>query len=329
MAWAGFAVAALRVGESGLARQALAAARATLPAAPAMARSHIGAIEALLRLPNDRALSVGMTHLATYPSDVFVLAMTMNALHISGRTSRRQDALALLDAAGSADHFAVPSMRSVILADLGQLGRARADAELGLAGNARSADAAHGLAHVFYERSDHEVGRDWLSSWTADFDPQNCGVHLSWHLALHDLALGDVDRLLERYDRAILPHSSSSLYVDAVDILWRSRLTGIEDRDRFAALRSIVPVPEKARESSLGLLQACVALAARGTKRPFGQPSLPSRRRTQAVPRKRRCCRWPGRFWPSYWTTSRQRSGILRRSVVAWSRSQPATRKST
>jgi hypothetical protein len=194
---------------------------------------------------------------------VFVLAMTLNALHGSGRRTRRQEALAMLDAAVATgtDHFVVPSLRSVIVADFGQLDRARADAEAGLEANPRSAHAAHGMAHVFYETADHEIGREWLSSWTADFDPRASGLHLSWHLALHDLALGDVEGLLARYEGNMRPHTNPGLYVDAVDILWRSRLRGVGVKDQFAALRSVVPPVGSVRTTSLALTQSCVVLA--------------------------------------------------------------------
>ena len=260
---AALAVAASGVGEVELARQALQAARTAAPKAPAMSRSHIHAVDALLTLPTTRALAVAGKHLASFPHDVFILAMTLQSLHSSGRRTRRQEALAFLDAAvrTGVEHFAVPSLRSVIVADVGAIDEARADAEAGLAANPRSAHAAHGLAHVFYETGDHEVGRDWLSTWTADFDPRASGVHLSWHLALHDLALGDVAGLLARYARSIRPHSSSSLYVDATDILWRSRLSGVAVKEQFAALRIIVPAVGDVRSTSLAIMQSVVVLA--------------------------------------------------------------------
>ena len=190
-------------------------------------------------------------------------ARPVNALHISGRRTRRQDALQLLDAAGT-DHFAVPSLRSVVLADLGQLDRARADAEAGLDRSPRSAHAAHGLAHVHYETGDHEAGRAWLTGWAADFDRRGMGPHLDWHLALHDLALGDVEQLLDRYARSVAPCTAATLYVDAVDILWRSRLRGVPVEDQLAALRGVVPTPEAATGSSLAVLHSVVLLAGTG-----------------------------------------------------------------
>jgi len=266
---AALAVTAMGVGERELAMRSLASARAAArddPDLPAMSRSHIGAVDAFLTGPAPRALGIAGTHLRAHPGDVFVLALTMGALHTNNRVTRRQEALGLLDDALAAgvDHFAVPSLRSFVVADLGDLDRARADAESGLAANARSAHAAHGMAHVFYETAQHEAGRDWLTAWTADFDPRASGLHLSWHLALHDLALGDLDRLERRYETSIRPHAGPTLFIDAVDILWRSRLAGADDPARWSSLRTIVPAVAEVRTTSLALIASIVVLAGSG-----------------------------------------------------------------
>lgn len=257
---AALAVAATGVGELDLAQRALAAARESAAAAPDMTRSQITAVDAFLTQPSTRALRTAGQHLRRYPADVLVLALTLNTLHGSGRPRRRQEALELLDRASATgtDHFAVPSLRSVIAADLGLLDEARDDALAGLAANGRSAHAAHGLAHVHYERAEHEQGRTWLTTWTADFDPRASGVHLTWHLALHDLALGDRDALLARYDNRLRPHLTSTLYVDAVDILWRLQLSGADVSQRFSSLQEVVPAVAHVRGSSLSRLQAVV-----------------------------------------------------------------------
>jgi hypothetical protein len=257
------AVAASGVGERALAKRALAAAREAAPTAPPQAASHIGAVVAILTQPTARALEVTAAHLAQHPADLFVLSLTLNSLHISARRSRRQDALELLDAAAArTDHPDLLGLRSVIRQDLGDLDGARDDALRALDGNARSGHAAHGLAHVHYETAEHEAGRAWLARWLESWDPRHpAGLHLSWHVALHELAMDDLDAVLSRFDSSIAPQSTPTLYVDAVDTLWRLRLRGLVDGARWAALRDLVGDVRPDRTTSLPLLHSLLVLA--------------------------------------------------------------------
>lgn len=265
---AALAVTAAGLGWKTLAKTALAAARqaAATAAASPMARSHIRAVDSILTQPPMRGIEAASKHLAAYPADALVLALTLALLHVSGARNRRQRALTLLDAAVATgtDHFSTPSLRSIIAGDLGDVDRARADAEAGLAANPRSGHAAHGMAHVFYETANHDEGRAWLIPWLEGFGAAGAGVHFAWHLALHDLALGDIERVLDRYADEVRPNSNSSLYTDAVDILWRAHLRGAETAGHFAALRVIVPDPRAARGSNLALLQSMTVLAGDG-----------------------------------------------------------------
>jgi tetratricopeptide (TPR) repeat protein len=283
---AALALAAAAAGRPDRAREALVVARTAAATAPAMARSHIRAIEALVTLPTPRSLAIAGEHLAAHPADALVLTTTVQALHHSGRARHRQEALDLLDAALAAgtDHFVVPSLRSFLGAELGQLDRARADAEAALASKPRSAHAAHGLAHVFYETSDHEGGREWLTGWVATFDPRGVGLHLTWHLALHDLGLGDTESALARFTNSLGARASDRVYVDAVDLLWRLRLAGVDLEGRFADLRRVVPGVASVRQSTLAVAQSMVVLAGDGDEAGLeAAVHLLGRRRTDAL----------------------------------------------
>jgi tetratricopeptide (TPR) repeat protein len=91
-----------------------------------------------------------------------------------------------------------------------------------------NAVAAHSVAHVYFERGDAVSGADFLRNWLADFDcPASSYVHLSWHLALFELALGQYQRAIERYEQDIRPYvvaKSMATLPDSASFLWRVQL---------------------------------------------------------------------------------------------------------
>ena len=102
-------------------------------------------------------------------------------------------------------------------------------AERALARFPRCGQAAHSLAHVFYETNAHAAGIDFLGEWMADYGrhaPMYC--HLAWHQALFELALGHYARVMDLYTREIRPEvaqTRTSMY-DAASLLWRYQLYG-------------------------------------------------------------------------------------------------------
>jgi tetratricopeptide (TPR) repeat protein len=91
-----------------------------------------------------------------------------------------------------------------------------------------NAVAAHSVAHVYFERGDAVAGKDFLGNWLAGFDcPASSYVHLSWHLALFELALGQYQRAIERYEQDIRPSvvaKSMATLPDGASFLWRVQL---------------------------------------------------------------------------------------------------------
>jgi len=85
--------------------------------------------------------------------------------------------------------------------ETGQLDEARRLAQLSLDMNQTNAVACHSMTHVFFEQGDSASGEDFLGSWLRGFDsPSTSYVHLSWHLALFELAQGKYQETLDRYE---------------------------------------------------------------------------------------------------------------------------------
>lgn len=91
-----------------------------------------------------------------------------------------------------------------------------------------NAVAAHSVAHVYFERGDAAAGADFLENWLNGFDcPASSYVHLSWHLALFELALGQYQRAIERYEADIRPYvvaKSMATLPDSASFLWRVQM---------------------------------------------------------------------------------------------------------
>jgi tetratricopeptide (TPR) repeat protein len=90
--------------------------------------------------------------------------------------------------------------------------------------NPANAVATHSVAHVYFERGDAAAGADFLRNWLNGFDcPASSYVHLSWHLAVFELALGQYQRAIERYEEDIRPYvvaKSIATLPDSASFVW-------------------------------------------------------------------------------------------------------------
>jgi hypothetical protein len=103
--------------------------------------------------------------------------------------------------------------------------------ERSLAGNPRNAHAAHQRVHGFFEAGDPSGGADFIRAWLSDYDRAgHLHCHLSWHLALFELARGDAERARAVYLDSIRPSVAQSApmlsLADSASFLWRWRLYG-------------------------------------------------------------------------------------------------------
>ncbi|HEX2539662.1 MAG TPA: tetratricopeptide repeat protein [Caldimonas sp.] len=107
-----------------------------------------------------------------------------------------------------------------------------------LAGERRDAWAVHAVAHVHEMRGEHEAGSRWLSSRVADWAPDNgIAYHNWWHVALFHLERCEFDAALALLDQRVVPGAQTALQrLDAVAMLWRLRLLGVDVGDRWQAV---------------------------------------------------------------------------------------------
>lgn len=93
-----------------------------------------------------------------------------------------------------------------------------------------NAVAAHSVAHVQFETGDNSQGADFLGNWLEGFDRRAAyRVHLSWHQALFQLALGRYSNTLTLYENDIRPAVAAKSYqslADSASLFWRMYIYG-------------------------------------------------------------------------------------------------------
>ena len=91
-----------------------------------------------------------------------------------------------------------------------------------------NAVACHSMTHVHFERGDASSGEDFLGSWLQGFEaPASSYVHLSWHLALFEMAQGKYQETLDRYEKYIRPSviaNSMAALNDSASLMWRLQI---------------------------------------------------------------------------------------------------------
>src|SRR5947209_5809854 len=78
------------------------------------------------------------------------------------------------------------------LSENGHRAAARPKIERSLSQNPRNPWVAHARAHLCYEDGDADTAREFLASWLSTYPrPAPLYSHLSWHLAIGHLEVGD------------------------------------------------------------------------------------------------------------------------------------------
>ena len=172
--------------------------------------------------------------MADYPRDAVPLSLALGVfglLGFSGRRDHREAELAMLQRL--APHWGEDWYFLTFLGwariETGDVAAGMAEVERSLSRNPRNAWGAHALAHGCYEAGDAEAGAAYVAAWLPEYDRRSqLHCHLSWHLALFELARDNPARALEIYADAIRPavtHGSPVIRVaDPAAFLWRRQI---------------------------------------------------------------------------------------------------------
>src|SRR3954465_1605985 len=236
LAHAGKAQVLMREGNVVAARSALAAAKQAAAELLEREASHIAFFDLVFGGHTDAAITALQAHLAAWPSDALVVATAANPNGViggSGRIGQKHQIAVLMD--GLAPHYGEDywflAYHAMALSEDGRLAAARPKIERSVALNPENAHGAHGFAHICYESGEPDTARAYLSAWLSTYPRDGFFYgHLSWHLSLCELQLGDWAQALQRYRDAIFldRHSGGpqQKISDGAAFLWRSELAG-------------------------------------------------------------------------------------------------------
>jgi hypothetical protein len=224
----------------GEAKAAAARARELASSLPHRERSHVNALATVIDGGGAAGLAAVKVHLTAYPRDAMVLAPctgVFGLIGFSGRAGREVELLELLDplAGVYGDDWWFTSAHAFAQVEVGEVERARATIERSLAVHPRNANAAHILAHIHYEGGEREAGLAYLEDWWRDYPKQSLlHCHLSWHIALWQLALGRPEEAWSFYRAHLRPGVSTGPPIntlsDSASFLLRAEMAG-QSRD--------------------------------------------------------------------------------------------------
>jgi hypothetical protein len=112
--------------------------------------------------------------------------------------------------------------------ETGEIAKGTELVERSLAGNLRNAHAAHQRVHGFFESGDANGGAGFIENWLPGYDRiGHLHCHLSWHLALFELARSNAERARAIYLDNIRPSVAQAapmlILADSSSFLWRWR----------------------------------------------------------------------------------------------------------
>ena len=198
--------------------------------------SHIAFFDLVFAGRTDAAIAAVHAHLAAWPRDALVVSTAANPNGLiggSGRIGQKRQIAELMDtiAPHYGDDYWFMSYHAMALSEDGQLAAARSKIEQSVALNPKNAHGAHGFAHVCYESGDPETARAFLSSWLSTYPRDGFFYgHLSWHLSLCEIQLGNWEAAQRLYRDAMTldRHSGGpqQKMSDGTAFLWRSELAG-------------------------------------------------------------------------------------------------------
>lgn len=256
-------------------------------------RSHVLAVAAHLRGDSQPLVR----HLHEYPRDAVLLSTAVPTIAFAGVTEVPEEAWALVEQAVPAygDDWWFTGLLAFIRQEQGRFDEAMDLSCRSLAEEPGAGHSAHARAHAHYETGDHEAGLVWMDGWvTGDGASIESLSHFSWHAALHELSLGDLDAVRRRYDAQLRPEHGLGCraLVDSGSLLFRWAITpdasavppmdGVADlagRDTlerpatpFLALHAAIALLATDDRVGLGRLEAWAAVHPHPTQREVVAP---------------------------------------------------------
>ena len=236
LAHAGLAWVDMMRGAGSDAKEGIARARDLSAGISEREKSGIEAIDLWINNKGIQSMGVIRDHLKEHPRDVLMLRLAqrlfMQGCHSAGVPNFPDELFDLCQSVAKHcdDDWAFLGSYAFAHHETGRLDEAFRLASKSLDLHPTSAVATHSVTHVYFEQGDASSGGDFLGNWLEGWDRRaSYNVHLSWHLALFELAMGRYNNALELYETHIRPsvvaRSAASL-ADSASLMWRLQLYG-------------------------------------------------------------------------------------------------------
>ena len=169
-------------------------------------------------------------HIGAHPRDALAVSAAVPTIAFSGVTDVQQEAWTLVEGLASSygDNWWYRGLLAFVRQDQGRYDEAAVLALSALSVEPAAGHAVHAQTHVFYETGQHIAGLQWLDPWIASSgQAASHRAHFSWHAALHELSMGDLEAVRRRYENSLAPPHVSGVraLVDSASLLWRCRVT--------------------------------------------------------------------------------------------------------
>jgi tetratricopeptide (TPR) repeat protein len=224
------------MGDLATAKAEAALARELAAAATDREASHVNALCLPIEGRAAETLAAIRAHVADHPRDAMVAAPATSGLGLigfSGRQNRDVEQVEFLDALRPhlEGDWWFQLAYAFALEEIGRLDEALRWIDRSLAANPRSGYGAHIKMHVFYELGEDRVALEFLENWLASYPREGLmHCHISWHIAICLLGLGDMARAWEVYRAQVHPGGAwgpaLNVATDGPAFLWRASLAG-------------------------------------------------------------------------------------------------------
>ena len=218
------------------ARESAQRARDLSPGTSLRERQQVEAVALWVEGKGLQSLTMIREHLLEFPRDALLLRLAQRLYMLgcsgSGVPNFPQELMALLRSVEGhyGDGWSFLGQYAFAHHETGLFDEALRFAERSLEIYPLNAVACHSVTHVFFERGDAGGGGGFLGGWLPGFDKRaSYHVHLSWHLALFELALGRYQNALDLYESDIRPSvvaKSPTSLADSASLLWRLQIYG-------------------------------------------------------------------------------------------------------
>ena len=227
--------------------------------------THLGALEAWSAGRPDRALALWDEILTEWPRDVVALKLSEYWNFYSGDRRGMREIQARVAPHWDEtvpDYGKVLGMSAFALEECGAYEEAERRGRRAMEIDGTDIWAAHAVAHVLEMTGRQDEGVAWIDGHEAGFGACNAVAnHLWWHRALFHFELGRFDRVLDLYDREVLPAAAFE-YLDicnTVSLLWRLEEEGVDVGDRWEPVADAAA--ERAGDLQLVFCDAHYAMA--------------------------------------------------------------------